>query len=64
MTFDAHVVARSMLTKYGRYRAEEYAYGYAVGMYFEQTAMGRARWLAVLEEIKTIVREEKIKYDR
>lgn len=49
-------VARNMIAKYGIERAHEYAYGYAIGVYFEQTEHGKAQWMAVVAHIRTVRR--------
>lgn len=56
-TSRAPETAASMITKYGPKRAEEFAHGYAVGSYFNQTAEGKTYWLAVVAEIQAIARK-------
>jgi len=43
--------AKYMVAYHGSDLAAEYAHGYAVGMYFEQTPEGKAYWLEVSKHI-------------
>jgi hypothetical protein len=54
----AKSTARSMIKRYGRARAHEHAWGYAVGAYFRQTENGRQHWLAVCEWIRKLPKGE------
>ena len=50
-------IAERMVKRYGRDRAIEFAYGYAVGAYFQQTEAGRKHWLDVEAAIRAMPNE-------